>query len=37
MTDYNNNRFDDDTTAKYDFDDGIEFLDDTDDNNHNYN
>ena len=32
MTDYNNNRFDDDTTTRYDFDDGIEFLDDTDDN-----
>ena len=26
MTDYNNNRFDDDTTTRYDFDDGIEFL-----------
>ena len=36
MTDYNNNRFDDDTTTRYDFDDGIEFLDDTDDNYHNY-
>lgn len=25
MTDYNNDRFDDDTTTRYDFDDGIEF------------
>ena len=29
MTDYKNNEFDDDKTSKYDFDDGIEFLDDT--------
>lgn len=36
MTDYNNDRFDDDTNTRYDFDDGIEFLDDTDDNYHNY-
>lgn len=31
MTDFNNNNFDDDSTTKYDFDDGIEFLDDNDD------
>lgn len=29
MTDYKNNEFDDDKTSKYDFDDGIEFIDDT--------